>query len=788
MGHQFGGNHTFNGSQYNCGGNKAAPSVEPGSGSSVMAYAGICQQDNLQPHTDPYFSQWTQQEVTAYITSDRSPINEVQNVSLVGFDGTDAFTLSYGGQATAPIVRGTTYTTAGIKAALEAILPAGGNVTVAAFAGSGQLTDFGFQLTFNSLGGNPAPPPSPLAGIDLESVTVTPSAGTFTGFTGETAKGGPIQNAGYTVETTANHTPVVTTTPQVSIPLRTPFSLTGSATDADGDNLIYLWEQTDRGGTGTGTALVSQTKANGPLFRVFGTYANVTPAGTLLIDSPGENLADGNPTRTFPDMEQILIGNTNAETGLCPTAPAPPATGGATNVPVPTIDCFSEWMPTADYVGAAPAGNDTPLSLNFRLTARDQDPIAGGYAFANTKVLIDNTAGPFLVSSKNVAAAATAGRSEVVTWAVAGTNTPALAENVKISLSTDGGRTFPIVLAESTPNDGTQPVTWPNVATDHARIKIEAVGNVFFDVNNADFQIVPRLLLSEQVAGPVMAATGNALKSVTVVTAESGAGDATALTASATGLPAGLALSSEVLSAAGAVPGKVRWTLTGTPTSAPGTYPVTVTVTDGSTAPQQVTFDVVLSAAPETTISSGPADGSIWLEPTATFAATSSVPGSTFVCTLDGVPTGCGALTGLGAGTHVFGVSAVDAAGVVDPTPAIRTFTVPLDDRALNRQGYWKRKKAKAAFAGTYTQASSRGEVLTHRVDRATSIALLVRKAPGSGTVKVSLAGKSTRVSLKGKAGWKVVPLGLTGSGTVTITTLGKKKVIVDGLAVVTQP
>ena len=51
-----------------------------------MAYAGICLQDDLQPHTDPYFSQRTLTEVNAYTAAPTPNLVEVQTVSLRGFD------------------------------------------------------------------------------------------------------------------------------------------------------------------------------------------------------------------------------------------------------------------------------------------------------------------------------------------------------------------------------------------------------------------------------------------------------------------------------------------------------------------------------------------------------------------------------------------------------------------------------------------------------------------------------------------------------------------------------
>jgi hypothetical protein len=225
---------------------------------------------------------------------------------------------------------------------------------------------------------------------------------------------------------------------------------------------------------GTGTALLSNVKLNGPLFRQFGKRAVVSSADTIKYNSPGQNHVTTDPTRVFPDLEQILANNTNAETGACPTPAGTPTAAD--------IECFSEFLPTPP-TWASPAPTPRPASLNFRLTARDG---RGGLSSADTQLVLAPEAGPFLVTSLNTATTVEAGAAQTVTWSVANTNVaPVGVDNVKISLSADGGKTWPHTLAASTPNDGSASVTLPVLATTAARIKVEAIGNVFFDVSNA---------------------------------------------------------------------------------------------------------------------------------------------------------------------------------------------------------------------------------------------------------------------------------------------------------------
>jgi hypothetical protein len=76
-----------------------------------------------------------------------------------------------------------------------------------------------------------------------------------------------------------------------------------------------------------------------------------------------------------------------------------------------------------------------------------------------------------------------------VTWNVASTTaSPVSCANVVIALSTDGGATFNDIVA-STPNDGTQAVTLPSTPTTQARIRVTCLGNIFFDISNANFTI-----------------------------------------------------------------------------------------------------------------------------------------------------------------------------------------------------------------------------------------------------------------------------------------------------------
>jgi len=247
-----------------------------------------------------------------------------------------------------------------------------------------------------------------------------------------------------------NATPVVNAGNNYTIPISTPFALTGSATDANaGDVLTYCWEQNDNASSSqTGSASVaSATKASGPNWISF-------PPTT-------------SPTRYFPKLSTILAG------GLV----SGPLTGGDAGANTEALSSVSR-------------------TLHFRLTVRDNAPYSstapesiGQTNFADMTVTVSNTSGPFSVTAPNTNVSWAGNSSQTVTWNVASTTaSPVSCANVKISISTDGGTTFSTLVA-STANDGSEVVTVPNTPTTTARIKVEAVGNIFFDISNTNFTI-----------------------------------------------------------------------------------------------------------------------------------------------------------------------------------------------------------------------------------------------------------------------------------------------------------
>lgn len=292
----------------------------------------------------------------------------------------------------------------------------------------------------------------------------------------------PCPAAGIIVMT-ANTPPVVAPVNNYTIPHTTPFALTGSATDPEGDPITYNWEQNDSA-QNTGVTLAA---------------SNANPAkliGPNWLSFPSTS----SPTKLFPKLSTILAGQFITQAGP----------GGDPEMLIESLSSVTR-------------------DLNFRLTVRDNRPYVAGSTIGQTQftdmtVSVTDTAGPFKVTQPDSNVSWPAGSTQTVTWLVANTNlAPVSTANVNIRLSTDGGVSFPTVLAANTPNDGTQTVTMPNANTTTARVLIEGVGNIFFDVSDTNFTILAPTSANADIGGRITNSAGYGISKVVVrLTAQDG--------------------------------------------------------------------------------------------------------------------------------------------------------------------------------------------------------------------------------------------------------------------------
>lgn len=238
-----------------------------------------------------------------------------------------------------------------------------------------------------------------------------------------------IQSSGTcaTLTPLGNSAPVANAGLDYSIPKATPFVLTASATDLDGLNtLTYNWEQVDNE---VGAMPPQPVNTVGPMFRSL-------PSKT-------------EPQRYFPSLSSVITGVPNTW----------------------------EVLPAVERV------------LNFSLLVRDNNTSGGATSRDNMLISVTDAA-PFEVTSQTTAETWDAGSTETITWNKGTTDVaPINCKTVNIKLSIDGGLTFPILLKENTPNDGSEIVGVPNNITTTARILVEAADNVFYNVNSSNLTI-----------------------------------------------------------------------------------------------------------------------------------------------------------------------------------------------------------------------------------------------------------------------------------------------------------
>lgn len=237
--------------------------------------------------------------------------------------------------------------------------------------------------------------------------------------------------------TITNNPPTINAGADYTIPISTAFVLKGTGSDAEGDTVTYTWEQYDTATSSTtanSNSIAYPTKPDGPLFR------SLVPSSS--------------PIRYMPSLNSVL------QNKLTTT-----------------------WESVSSIA----------RTLHFTLTGRDNAGQAKSQTNTDTMIVtVAANAGPFAVTSQNADDVSwQKGSIQTVTWSVNNTNTLQGSSNVNIKLSTDGGQTFPIVLASNTANDGSEVVQIPLSidASTNCRLLVEPTANIYYAINSKSFAV-----------------------------------------------------------------------------------------------------------------------------------------------------------------------------------------------------------------------------------------------------------------------------------------------------------
>lgn len=439
-----------------------------------------------------------------------------------------------------------------------------------------------------------------------------------------------ITSAGHTCPTEtalANDPPTVTATNgNITVPASTPFALTATAIDPNGDPILYCWEQMD---PTWATMPPTPTNTDGPNFRSFDPSLS--------------------PTRHFPNLADLSAGN-------------------------PTT-----WEVLSSVSRAMP----------FRVSIRDYAPGGGCTDHEDITVTIDATSGPFVVTVPSNTGITWGGNTnETVTWNVAGTNAGAVAcANVDIFLSTDGGLTYPTQLADNVANDGSETILVPNTATTTARIMVICEDGTFFDISDNNFTITAATFdytLGVTSSSASACQPNNAIYTVNV---GSIGGYTDPVTLSVSGVPSGAIAS---FGTSPINPGNsTTLTISNTGAATPGVYSLVLQGNSTSGIKTENLTLTINAGTPAATTNSTPANGAtnVAIPTTLTWAASASSPVtytvdvatdaafSSIVQTTSNIATTSLAVTGLATSTTYYWRVRVDNACASSTYSPTFTFT-----------------------------------------------------------------------------------------------------------------